>query len=63
MSSADNSFSHQHGPICLSVTQAFIPPNPSDEDCLFVDVYTPASADSSSRLPVVLWIQGGADIS
>lgn len=35
------------------------------EDCLYIDVYTPANATSPSGkgLPVMLWIQGGAFIT
>lgn len=29
------------------------------EDCLYLNVYTPASANPSSRLPVMVWIHGG----
>jgi para-nitrobenzyl esterase len=31
-----------------------------DEDCLFLDVYAPADATPASRLPVLVWIHGGA---
>ncbi|KZV74625.1 carotenoid ester lipase precursor [Peniophora sp. CONT] len=34
-------------------------PVTDDEDCLTVNVHTPANATSSSRLPVVYWIYGG----
>jgi para-nitrobenzyl esterase len=30
-----------------------------NEDCLYLNVYTPASAKSKSTLPVMLWIHGG----
>src|SRR5690348_2726612 len=30
------------------------------EDCLFLNVYVPASADEHSHLPVFIWIHGGA---
>src|SRR5499433_1599323 len=30
------------------------------EDCLFLNVYVPASAHEQSRLPVFIWIHGGA---
>ena len=30
------------------------------EDCLYLDVYTPAAANHASRLPVMFWIHGGA---
>ena len=29
------------------------------EDCLFLNVYTPANAKESSKLPVMFWIHGG----
>src|SRR5271157_5678714 len=29
------------------------------EDCLFVNVYTPADATNKSKLPVMFWIHGG----
>jgi para-nitrobenzyl esterase len=29
------------------------------EDCLFLNVYTPANATASSKLPVMFWIHGG----
>jgi para-nitrobenzyl esterase len=34
-------------------------PAPLSEDCLTLNVWTPASASSSSRLPVMVWIHGG----
>jgi para-nitrobenzyl esterase len=34
------------------------PPAPS-EDCLFVNVWRPASAASGAKLPVMVWIHGG----
>jgi para-nitrobenzyl esterase len=30
------------------------------EDCLFLNVYAPSSATANSRLPVFIWIHGGA---
>ena len=30
-----------------------------DEDCLFLNIWTPADADESSRLPVLIYIHGG----
>ncbi|MGN9763250.1 carboxylesterase/lipase family protein [Streptomyces sp. SD31] len=32
------------------------------EDCLDVNVYTPAAAARSSRLPVLVWIHGGGNV-
>jgi len=35
-----------------------LPQEPTDEDCLFLNIYTPASDDE--RRPVLFWIHGGA---
>jgi len=35
----------------------------TDEDCLFLNVYTPANATPASRLPVMFWIHGGSLIT
>jgi len=32
---------------------------PTDENCLFVDVYAPTNATEDSNLPVMVFIQGG----
>lgn len=55
------------GNVCPQVVLAlFAVPglNPGDvqgeEDCMYLNVYTPAKARPDSRLPVVVWIHGGA---
>lgn len=35
----------------------------TDEDCLFLNVYAPATAKPGPRLPVMVWIHGGALVS
>jgi para-nitrobenzyl esterase len=38
-------------------------PGSTDEDCLFLNVYTPARLDPGDRYPVMFWIHGGALVS
>ncbi len=33
------------------------------EDCLFLNVYTPADAKPKSKLPVMFWIHGGGYVA
>lgn len=40
----------------------FSPRSSQSEDCLFLNVWAPANADTESRLPVLFWIHGGAFI-
>jgi para-nitrobenzyl esterase len=46
------------GPACPQ--PASTAPLPQSENCLFLNVYVPASATEDSRLPVFFWIHGGA---
>ncbi|XP_055620728.1 esterase B1-like [Toxorhynchites rutilus septentrionalis] len=51
----------REGNVCL--TNSYIPPNAvGSEDCLYVNVYTPVAPQDClrSRLPVMIWIHGGA---
>ncbi|KAM0147446.1 hypothetical protein ACHAPC_008981 [Botrytis cinerea] len=51
----------KYGPVCLPVhLHSFIPSTPADEDCLFINVFSPNMTTHSSLLPVVIWIQGGS---
>ncbi|KAK3994922.1 lipase 1 [Cladorrhinum sp. PSN332] len=46
------------GSICYALNAKYLKDNQS-EDCLFVNVWTPASATRQSKLPVWVFIQGG----
>jgi para-nitrobenzyl esterase len=41
-------------------TSAFSPTCAQAEDCLYLNVYEPADAKQGDRLPVMVWIHGGA---
>jgi para-nitrobenzyl esterase len=52
----------QFGSSCPQTLGPFGVPS-TDEDCLFLNVYTPAAATVGSKLPVMFWIHGGALIT
>ena len=45
-------------PICLGTGTQYPSPR-EDEDCLFINVWSPADATEDSKLPVWFYIQGG----
>jgi len=49
------------GPACPQAGSTA--PLPQSEDCIFLNVYVPATAKAHSRLPVFFWIHGGALVS
>lgn len=48
----------QYGSSCYSAAAEYPPPTPASEDCLSLNVWTPA-LDSNEKLPVMIWIYGG----
>jgi para-nitrobenzyl esterase len=49
---------NKFGPSCPQAPgQIFQPPIPNSEDCLTINIFTPARMDE--RLPVMVWIHGG----
>ncbi|KAH2981805.1 hypothetical protein KXV25_002583 [Aspergillus fumigatus] len=48
----------EFGPICVGTGQSTT--STRAEDCLFINVFTPADATEHSKLPVWVFIQGGA---
>nr|XP_048293151.1 acylcarnitine hydrolase-like isoform X5 [Myodes glareolus] len=43
----------------LKMGKHFMPPISMSEDCLYLNIYTPAHAREGSNLPVMVWIHGG----
>ncbi|ETS87996.1 hypothetical protein PFICI_01824 [Pestalotiopsis fici W106-1] len=46
------------GKVCLGIS-TILPSSTQGEDCLFANVWAPANATADSKLPVLLFIQGG----
>uniref|UniRef100_A0A8C9Q9N0 Carboxylic ester hydrolase n=1 Tax=Spermophilus dauricus TaxID=99837 RepID=A0A8C9Q9N0_SPEDA len=44
----------------LKLLNLTLPSIPMSEDCLYLNIYTPAHAHEGSNLPVMVWIHGGA---
>jgi para-nitrobenzyl esterase len=52
-----------YGPTCAQITTlgVFAGPANNNEDCLFVNVFTP-NLQNTANLPVVVWIHGGGNL-
>jgi para-nitrobenzyl esterase len=52
-----------YGPACLQMTTFLVRPGVTQsEDCLTINVFTPAHRAPGAKLPVMVWIYGGAFI-
>ncbi|KAJ5624200.1 hypothetical protein N7510_000509 [Penicillium lagena] len=52
-----------HAATCIQLGDDMIPPGPENEDCLYLDIWTPYNATKDSVLPVKIWVYGGSDTS
>ncbi|XP_021075983.1 pyrethroid hydrolase Ces2e-like isoform X1 [Mus pahari] len=43
----------------LKIIKLIMPPFSMSEDCLYLNIHTPAHANESSNLPVMVWLHGG----
>ena len=49
-----------HGPACIQFASGgLLAGTVTSEDCLYLDIYTPAGARPGDKLPVLFWIHGG----
>jgi para-nitrobenzyl esterase len=51
-----------YGPICMQAARGFFSQMRVSEDCLTLNVWRPAHAKPGDKLPVMVWIYGGAFI-
>jgi para-nitrobenzyl esterase len=52
----------QQGPACIQFqTNGIEGDRAVNEDCLYLDIYTPRHARAGDKLPVLFWIHGGAN--
>ena len=51
------------GPACMQPPAAGHPVIPTSEDCLTLNVWAPAERATGARLPVMVWIYGGAFVT
>jgi para-nitrobenzyl esterase len=50
----------QAGPACPQLPSVILSAPSVNEDCLYLNVHVPKAASASDRLPVMVWLHGGA---
>ncbi|KAE8449434.1 hypothetical protein EG329_008042 [Mollisiaceae sp. DMI_Dod_QoI] len=49
------------GAACIQFGSTFVETGATSEDCLYLDIWVPPNATSTSNLPVKVWIYGGGE--